>query len=69
MKGYRSRQPSRIEERRKEAKERQALRDKRTDEDQIAVLDARLGDGKGAKKERTRLNDPRFCILEEDDAS
>lgn len=42
--------------RRKEnAKERQRQRDERTPEEQLAALDARLGVGKGAKKERARL--------------
>jgi hypothetical protein len=46
---------SRKEIRQDEAKERQALRDKRTPQDQIAVLDAKLGVGVGAVKERARL--------------
>jgi predicted nucleic acid-binding protein len=41
--------------RREEAKERQVLRDKRTTADQLRVLDARLGVGEGAQKERERL--------------
>jgi hypothetical protein len=65
MKGYRSRQRSRIEQRKEEAQERQAARDKLSDEAQIAVLDARLGDGTGAMKERKRLGDPRLCVLED----
>jgi hypothetical protein len=46
---------SRKEVRQAEAKERQALRDKRTPQDQLRVLDAKLGVGVGAKKERERL--------------
>lgn len=60
---------NRKDDRKVEAQERQAARDTLSDETQIKVLDARLGDGQGAVKERKRLNDPRFCILEEDDAS
>jgi hypothetical protein len=41
--------------RREEAKERQRQRDGRTPEEQLAILDMRLGVGKGAKKERARL--------------
>ena len=59
---------SRWEDRKREAQERQAARDKLSDEAQIAVLDARLGDGTGAEKERKRLGDPRFCILDSGDA-
>lgn len=38
--------------RRTQAEERQAERSKRTDEQQIAKLDAKLGKGVGARKER-----------------
>ena len=41
--------------RRKNAEERQAERAKRTPEQQLAELDAKLGTGKGAEKERARL--------------
>ena len=45
--------PGEIRERkRQEAEERQALRDKRTDKDQLAFLDSR---GYAAKRERARL--------------
>lgn len=37
------------------AQERQKDRDKRSNKDQLAVLDKRLGEGLGAKKERERL--------------
>lgn len=43
-------------ERREEAVERQAERDKRTAKQQIEMLDFRLGKGVGAKKERARLS-------------
>ena len=46
---------SRWEERQEQATERQAFRDKLTNEDQIRVLDRRLGAGVGAVKERARL--------------
>ena len=38
-----------------EAEVRQEDRDKRTPVEQIAKLDKKLGEGKGAKKERKRL--------------
>lgn len=38
-----------------EAMERKAERDKRSAKQQLAVLDARLGKGAGAKKEREQL--------------
>lgn len=41
--------------RREDAVERQALRDERTNKQQLAVLDKRLRKGKGATKERKRL--------------
>jgi hypothetical protein len=41
--------------RREDAEERNACREKRSPEDQIALLDKRLGKGKGARKERERL--------------
>jgi hypothetical protein len=34
-----------------------AERAKRSNKEQLAVLDARLGKGQGAKKERARLNE------------
>ena len=43
------------EERRKAAEARQAERDKRTPAQQLAHLDSFLGVGKGATKERARL--------------
>jgi hypothetical protein len=46
---------NRKEERQMEAIERQAFRDKLTNEDQIRVLDRRLGKDQGAVKERARL--------------
>lgn len=45
----------RMAARRLEAEARQAVRDARGDEDQLARLDALLGNGKGAQKERARL--------------
>lgn len=44
-----------IEEKRAEAAERQAARDARSPQQQIAVLDARFGVGQGAVKERAKL--------------
>lgn len=41
--------------RRENAQERQAERDSRTPKQQLALLDARLGDGVGAEKEREGL--------------
>jgi len=41
--------------RRAEAEARQAERNKRTPDGQLAVLDSRLGVGKGAARERARL--------------
>jgi hypothetical protein len=41
--------------RREEAEKRQSARDARSPEQQLALLDSKLGDGKGAKKERARL--------------
>ena len=43
------------ENKRAQAEERQALRDARSSQEQLAVLDARFGKNKGAKKERARL--------------
>ena len=45
----------RMAARRREAEARQVARDARGDEEQLARLDALLGDGKGAQKERARL--------------
>lgn len=42
-------------EKQKEAQERSSLRAKRSHNDQLAVLDSRLGKDQGAKKERSRL--------------
>ena len=47
--------PAVREKKREEAEARQRQRDELTPEQQIAALDARLGVGKGAKKERERL--------------
>ena len=44
-------------ERRERAGIRQASRDTRTNEQQLALLDTRLGKGEGAEKERKRLSD------------
>jgi hypothetical protein len=44
------------ETRQTSADERQHHRDNLTNEDQIDILDKRLGKGIGAKKERLRLN-------------
>ncbi len=44
-----------LEQRRKEAAERQEARNKLSPSEQIALLDQRLGKGLGAKKERARL--------------
>lgn len=44
------------EARRQRAKERQASSDERSIEDRLALLDQRLGEGVGAKKERKRLD-------------
>jgi hypothetical protein len=46
---------SRKIERQDEAIERQTFRDNLTNENQIQVLDRRLGKGEGAVKERARL--------------
>jgi ribosomal protein S12 methylthiotransferase accessory factor YcaO len=43
------------EQKRKEAEVRQAERDKRTDEQQLARLDLFLGEGVGAQRERARI--------------
>ena len=45
----------RKQDRRKEAHERQEIRDKRTDTHQIKYLDVKLGKNQGAMKERERL--------------
>tara|TARA_R110000824_G_scaffold40667_9_gene121674 strand:+ start:377 stop:610 length:234 start_codon:yes stop_codon:yes gene_type:complete len=46
---------SRKEQRRQTVEENFEAREKRTDEDQLALLDVRLGKSQGAQKERTRL--------------
>tara|TARA_Y100000296_G_scaffold84049_1_gene116399 strand:- start:1914 stop:2111 length:198 start_codon:yes stop_codon:yes gene_type:complete len=43
-------------ERRERAEIRQDSRDKRTNDQQLALLDTRLGKGEGAEKERQRLS-------------
>lgn len=53
----RKNQPHNRERRQKEAQERQEARNKRSVRDQLEVLDAKLGEGQGAKKERARLQD------------
>ena len=42
-------------EKQKEAQERSALRAKRSHNDQLALLNSRLGKDQGAKKERSKL--------------
>jgi len=49
--------PKTITQRREEGEERQAYRDTLSTFQQIVALDNRLGIGKGAKKERSRLLD------------
>ena len=49
-----------IARRREEAEERQAARDARGDEGQLARLDEMFGTGKGAQKERQRLAERLF---------
>jgi len=46
---------NRVTQRREQARFRQALRDKLTPKQQLAVLDERFGKALGAKKERARL--------------
>lgn len=46
---------------REEAEKRQEARNARTPEQQLALLDSRLGVGKGARKERERLH----AVIEE----
>jgi len=50
-----NRSKQRKDERRQTAEERQADRDKRGDEKQLKRLDAMLGKGQGAERERGRL--------------
>lgn len=45
-----------MDEKRHEAITRQSERDQRSAEEQIAILDRRLGPGVGAERERARLN-------------
>ena len=47
--------PSRKDDRRRRATERQETRAKRTPQEQLRILDERFGEGKGAAKERARL--------------
>jgi hypothetical protein len=47
--------PSRQEDRYRRANERQEIRNKRTPQEQLKILDERFGDGKGAVRERARL--------------
>ena len=47
--------PSRKEDRRRRATERQETRAKRTPQEQLRDLDERFGEDKGAAKERARL--------------
>lgn len=54
MKGQAKTKKRRIQ-RQDEAVLRQHARDKRTAKQQLALLDKRLGKGKGAKRERERL--------------
>ena len=48
----------RKEAKREGAKKRQEERDKRTNDQQLEVLDRKLGKGQGARKERARLSKP-----------
>lgn len=47
------------------ANERQKAREKRSNKDQLLVLDKRLGEGVGAKKERFRLTNEKPKVSEE----
>lgn len=49
------RRPERVAQRRKDSEERDAIRRKRTPQQQLDVLDARLGKGVGARRERAVL--------------
>lgn len=53
-KGYRA---ERHKDKKAEAEDRQEYRKRLSAKEQIAVLDARLGKGKGAKRERERLSE------------
>lgn len=46
---------ARVDVKREEAQERAQVRAKRTPQQQLDLLDARLGKGVGAKKERAKL--------------
>jgi hypothetical protein len=45
----------RLDHKREEAAKRTEARAKRSPQDQLAILDQRLGEGRGAKKERAKL--------------
>lgn len=47
--------PSKKEDNRRRANERQEARAKRTPQEQLMILDERFGEGKGAVRERARL--------------
>lgn len=47
--------PTRRTARREDAQERQTERNERTPQEQLAILDRRLGKGVGATKERAKL--------------
>lgn len=54
----RKNQPHNRERRQKDAQERQEARAKRSSQEQLERLDAKLGEGQGAKRERERLLKP-----------
>lgn len=47
--------PSKKDDRRKRAMERQEARAQRTPQEQLRILDERFGEGRGAAKERAKL--------------